>query len=162
MKLIFLDIDGVLNSDQWMKSVECTSGEYPQNQFDPKCVELFNKIVFETGARVVLSSTWRLNYTIEQIREIFKSVHVKCEVIDFTPDLKKDNDYVIRGNEILKWCKDNEDIIGCKYLHYTDFAILDDNNDMLLWQQNHFYLTERLCGLSPSNVRTVVRELNRG
>lgn len=161
MRVIFLDVDGVLNSDLWMKSSGYIEGTYPTNQFDPKAIELFNKIIAQTGAKVVLSSTWRLKYSISEIREIFSQVNLECEVIDFTPDLKKDNDYVIRGNEILKWCKDNEGVIGSKFLNYTDFAILDDNDDMLYWQRKHYFHTDRFCGLTPTVARNLIRELNR-
>jgi len=49
MKLIFLDIDGVLNS--WE--------ERRNDHFLPDCVARLNQIVFATGAEVVLSSSWR-------------------------------------------------------------------------------------------------------
>lgn len=161
MKIIFLDIDGVLNSDLWEKSSNHKANNYPFNQFDPKAIKLFNKVVNETKAKIVLSSTWRLNHSLPEMKDIFKSVGIVCDIIAFTPDLKTNNDAIIRGNEILKWCKENEETIGCKHLHYTDFAILDDNDDMLLWQNNYFFQTDRLCGLSPTVAKKIIRYFNK-
>jgi len=161
MKIIFLDIDGVLNSDTWEKSKAFKNGEYPSNSFDPFSVQLLNNIINETQAKVVLTSTWRLKFTLQEMKDIFRRVGIQCQLIDFTPDLKKDNDFTLRGNEILKWCKDNRELLGTKPLNYTDFIILDDNNDMLLWQSKYFFQTDKLCGLSPTVAREVIRMLNR-
>jgi len=158
MKLIFLDIDGVLNSDQWDNSEKQNELIYPENQFDPKLVSLFNKILSKTTNKIVLTSTWRLEHDLEYMRELFKKVGIQGEIIDFTPDLKKGNDFVVRGNEILKWCKDNQDVINCRPLDYTDFIIIDDNSDMLLWQSKFFFQTDRLCGLTPTIVKNIIRQ----
>ncbi|WP_158447885.1 HAD domain-containing protein [Aquimarina longa] len=53
MKIIFLDIDGVLNSDTWEKSDEYINGEYPEKMFDPNTVNLLNKIISETESKIV-------------------------------------------------------------------------------------------------------------
>lgn len=53
MKLLFLDVDGVLNHTDcdWTTS----------RTLDLACVERVKRIVQETGAQIVLSSTWRLS-----------------------------------------------------------------------------------------------------
>ena len=51
MKLIFLDVDGVLNSAEWL--------ETNQGEIDPAKVRLLKQMIDATGAKVVLSSTWR-------------------------------------------------------------------------------------------------------
>jgi len=153
MKIISLDIDGVLNSDTWEKTNEYLNGEYPEKMFDPNTVLLLNKIIEATTAKIVLTSTWRLKYSLEEMRALFSKVGIQGDLIDCTPNLKKDNDYTLRGNEILKWCKDNRKIIGTKYLNYTDFIILDNNNDILYWQVKYFFQTDRSCGLSPTIAR---------
>jgi hypothetical protein len=48
VKVIFLDVDGVLN------------GHESQWRVIPECVRLLNEIVERTGAKLVLSSSWRL------------------------------------------------------------------------------------------------------
>jgi len=161
MKIIFLDIDGVLNSDIWQKTDNYKQQESPEKWFDPNAVSLFNKLIDETKAKVVLTSTWRLEYSLEEMRKIFSKVKIKCDLIDFTPDLSSNNNYVVRGNEILKWCKDNRNTIGTNPMNYTDFIILDDNDDMLLWQSKYFFQTDMLCGLSPRVTKEAIRMLKK-
>ena len=49
MKIIFLDIDGVLNQ----------TGNAASLPFDPNCVMYLNHVIKETGAHIVISSAWR-------------------------------------------------------------------------------------------------------
>ena len=59
MKYIFLDIDGVLNSQEYLLSDRgrCT------HTLDESRVRLLAKIVHETEAAIVLSSSWRIGWT---------------------------------------------------------------------------------------------------
>lgn len=62
-KYLFLDADGVLNSVSWYREEWNKDHVYPQGDFDPKCVEIVNRIVKETGCKVVVSSSlesWKL------------------------------------------------------------------------------------------------------
>lgn len=66
MKIVFLDIDGVLNSKPFFdRELPGGSGTGLQLgvdwslRFDPKCVALLQRILDETGAVVVISSAWR-------------------------------------------------------------------------------------------------------
>ncbi len=162
MKIIFLDIDGVLNSDSWLHLKENREKPFPFNQFEPRLVKLFNRIIKETQAKVVLISTWRLNYSLEEMRGIFQQVGIVCNLIDQTPDLTTDNDYVLRGNEILKWCKDNIELLNVRrVLNYKNFVIIDDHDNMLYWQRNHFFQPDPYSGLTPTITRNIIRELNR-
>lgn len=133
---------------------------FPFNDFDPRAVKFFNNIIEKTEAKVVLSSTWRLEYTIEEMRDIFKKANITCDLIDYTPNLTSDNNYCVRGNEILKWLKENDNITGKSYLYFKDYIILDDNSDMLYEQKNHFFQTDKLCGLSPRISKAIIRQLN--
>ena len=54
MKVIFLDIDGVLNCGTTTELTK-TGDRFVENKF----IERLKKIVDETGAKVVLSSDWR-------------------------------------------------------------------------------------------------------
>ena len=161
MNIIFLDIDGVLNSDAWLASENKKTLEYPLDQFDPRTVKLLNRIIEKTEAKIVLSSTWRLNRSIEDIQEIFKKVGIIGEIVSVTPDLKNTQKHITRGNEILAWCIENEDLIGVSYKHYNSYAIIDDGNDFLLWQVNNFFRCDRYMGLTPSLCRNVIRHFDR-
>lgn len=56
MKVIFLDVDGVLNSMDWF---EKTKGAKGYREINPQKVEFLKEIVEKTNAKIVLSSTWR-------------------------------------------------------------------------------------------------------
>lgn len=157
MKILFLDIDGVLNSDLWHRESQKIDLKFPLDQFDPKAIELFNRIIENTSTKIVLTSTWRLKFEIGFMQNLFSELGIIGEIIDYTPDLKKGNNYVLRGNEILKWCKENESLLGVKFIEYKDFAILDDNTDMLHWQSKFFFQTDRYCGLTPSIAKNIIR-----
>ena len=60
MKVIFLDIDGVLNSDAYKKKQLYNSSEGIESEIDPATLILLKKAVDTTGAKLVLSSSWRI------------------------------------------------------------------------------------------------------
>ena len=64
MKVIFLDVDGVLNSDEFFENN--TDDSY----IDIKAVKLVKKAIEETGAKVVVSSSFRYNKAFQEIQEI--------------------------------------------------------------------------------------------
>jgi hypothetical protein len=91
MKIIFLDFDGVLNHELWYKkrfetiNKDDVSTNYPYYEFDPESVNNLNIIIKETDAKVVVSSTWRIGKTVEQLQDMLNVVGFKGEIIDTTP-----------------------------------------------------------------------------
>lgn len=147
MKIIFLDIDGVLNV------IEKGRDEYGQI-FHQHFVDNLKKIINETGAKIVLSSSWRKS-SLTIIQEMWKFRNLPGEVIDVTPSLylqkggsivfynnklqeqptPKINGYSIpRGAEIEYWLKNESSLID----KVTNYVILDDDTDMLYNQRNNF------------------------
>lgn len=61
MKVIFLDIDGVLNSNDWYVKTRGVGG-YNGGDVDPECIELINDLIDATGAKIIMSSSWRSDY----------------------------------------------------------------------------------------------------
>ena len=70
MKLIFLDVDGVLNSEDYIVSEHDRLGheKYVDTYlrqggipFDPKCLKILFYILDTTDALICVSSTWRLS-----------------------------------------------------------------------------------------------------
>lgn len=147
MFVIFLDIDGVLNH-QPLKDLPRAEGQ-PLGWYSPKCVANLNKLTDETNAKIVVSSTWRLGKSVEELQAILASMGVTGEVIDKTPTgLGKGS---LRGNEIRVWLNDNQDILG--------YVIFDDDSDMLLWQKDHFIQTNPYTGLTRADVYKAKRSL---
>jgi hypothetical protein len=158
MKIIFLDIDGVLNCETAYRSGECnyvkwhwTDGKEDHHQsFYSKSKELFNKLIDETGAKIVISSTWRSS-GIEFMKRVWELEGMKGEIIGVTPNFRGDIDgYSIpRGCEIdyyirndldfghINWCKKTQQ----EYIDRSgveNYIIIDDDSDMLYGQRNHF------------------------
>lgn len=124
MKAIFLDIDGVLNDANFLKPQHQggihTDGWKWLEMIDPTKVALLNQIIEATDAKVVISSSWRLANTIEQLEQYLDHHGFIGEIYGTTP-CRLSNHY--RGNEI-KWYLQNHPEV-------STFVILDDNSDML-------------------------------
>lgn len=144
MKIIFLDFDGVLS--------HYNSGY----NIDPEKVELLLKIVEETGAKIVISSSWRYN-TVELTKKKLGDLSFFEHTIDVTPRLTYvvDGGYhsVPRGEEIKCWLK--------KHKNIDNYVILDDEvNDMLFYQKDHIVETDMYTGLSEKHVKQAIKILN--
>ena len=172
MKIIFLDIDGVMNhqlfyKEEKEKNIDYskeTSQEYDSRQFDPRCMELLNHIIEKTGAKVVVSSSWRSGRTVEDLQDLLQGVGFKGEVIGKTPHLffaNKDYDKSVpRGCEIKAWLETNKGILGDK-MTKVRYVILDDDSDMMYWQRESFLWVDSYCGLTPNITQKVILFLNR-
>jgi hypothetical protein len=122
-KLIFLDIDGVL-----------ITGVY-NNKFDPTSVSLFNRLIQETGAKVVISSSRRY-VGVEKLTDFFVKHGVICDIIDITPI---GFEFQNRGEEIDCWLREN----GMP----DKFCIIDDNTNRITdYFFNSFVKTESKIG----------------
>ncbi|NQX65653.1 hypothetical protein HQN90_05880 [Paenibacillus alba] len=115
MKLIFLDIDGVLVTTNSL----IPSDKYFAHTFDKTCVQNLIEILNATGAKVVISSSWREGRTLAQLQSIFQSNGIEDCVIGLTPSF---NDETIRGTEIKAYLE------GCNGLEC--FVIIDDEEKM--------------------------------
>lgn len=140
-KIVFLDVDGVLNH----KDMNWNHQQWP---LDPVCVQRMKRIIAETGCIVVLSSTWRKIGGAEPLEQAGIPIH------DITGSCCSG----IRGVEIYNW-------IGKNYRHdereQVAYAILDDDSDMLLWQKDHFFQTSfNHGGLTEEITEKVIAHLN--
>lgn len=144
MKILFLDIDGVLNSTK----TAMAHGGFPLNfaqkqAFDQAAIGLLHRLCDSNDdVKIVLSSTWRLHYTAEQA-----AAALELPIIDRTPLL-----HGPRGYEISAWLGAHPEI--------TEYVILDDNNDMLDMQRPRFVRTDGDEGMSLANFREVCRILD--
>jgi hypothetical protein len=161
MKIIFLDIDGVLNcevgfskraSHGYCQRVSLPSMDSSYTSFYPPSKDLLNMLIEKTKAKIVISSSWR-GSGLEWIREVWKAEGMSGEIIDITPNLRglglgEIRVNIPRGLEIEYWLNKNgySDIYWSKELQqeYIDksgienYIILDDDGDMLWQQKEHF------------------------
>lgn len=131
MNIIFLDIDGVLNTERFqtiqVKNCECDWHE-AQFNFDPICMNNLKEIINKFDAYVVITSTWRYwrdknGQPWTELIGNFNKYNIKERIIDIIPILSKYNSELCRGDEIKEWLKNHNDI--------SNFVIIDDENDML-------------------------------
>lgn len=161
MKVIFLDIDGVLNNEY----SESRCGKYIG--IDDDKVELLKQIVDKTGAIIVLSSTWRLGTTrygqsLEHHHEYMNEKLGKygLGIYDVTPELSQYGD--LRGKEINIWLQEHKDLNIESWIVLDDEFFLDFNlpqYDILdHWVKTDYYDSEG--GLSQEHVDKAVKILN--
>ncbi len=110
MKVIFLDVDGVLNSDEYFDKTRSLNIQGIEEDIDIEKIKLLKKAINETGARVVLSSSWRYTRNGQQLKELLSNYQIYA---DSTPFIQNK-----RGLEIKQWLSENQNI--------EDFVILDD------------------------------------
>lgn len=160
-KVIFLDIDGVLNHRLFYESGQHKNLEYPYCDIDPTRVEFLNNIVEHTHADVVCSSTWRKMYSPAEIEDILVACGYRYQILDNTPILsfKSYSGTVPRGCEIQAWIDKN---ISGNISVNLKYVILDDDSDMLLWQRENYFHVDSYCGLTPNIVYRVEKFLNKG
>lgn len=151
MNIIFLDVDGVLNSVSNLIKVynethKSHSGySYP---FDPNCLENLKELVAVTKSNLVISSTWRHSQKgIEKLLETLKEYKLDKLVIGCTPVLGTS-----RGAEIKKYLSDS------KFADTVNFVILDDDRDMEDLSQ-YLIHTDRQVGLTKENVQQAINIL---
>jgi hypothetical protein len=185
MKVIFLDIDGVLNSQDWYvyrrDAVEMDSinAQYPFYEFDPRAVERLNRIIRETECKIVVSSSWRSGETIESLQKLFDQVGIIGEVIGLTPHLWCTKPYedmdgyrMPRGCEIDWWLDNHGDFQRINWskeeqIKYEgkskvkNYIILDDDSDMLYGQREHFIKTPNPTGLTDELADQAIEILNK-
>ena len=136
MKILFLDIDGVVNCESTAQRHRGAIG------IDPYMALLVARIVERTGAKVVLSSTWRL--WADARDEVRSQV---CDFIDSTSSIAGAS----RGEEIQDWIDLHPEI--------TKYAILDDDTAILDNQKENWFRTYWHKGITKEIAERVVEHL---
>jgi hypothetical protein len=138
MRVLFLDIDGVLNSER----TKLAMNGYPhsfsvedQVKFDWIAVAMIRKLVAWCGAYVVWSTSWRYENRSDIMGEVFD-----LPVCGATPT---DSYFATRGAEIAGWL--------AKHPEVTHYAIVDDIQAFTDEQQAHLVLTDDKLGLTVDN-----------
>lgn len=142
MKVIFLDVDGVLNTFKLIR-------KFGMDFIDDICVALVARIVRETGAKIVLSSTWRIEEDARNLVVQALKNH-NLEIHDCTPVLQpKDcENWVRRSEEIQAWLDKNP---------VDKFAIVDDFDDACI--EGSFFQTHEDVGLTVAIAEKVIEHL---
>lgn len=166
MKFLFLDIDGVLNTGCYQESL-IGSGQSITDEdgalFDPNAVENLRTIIDETSAKIVLTSTWRMD-GIDAMREMWKRRKMPSYVYAITPhsitrfaDIDTKDEWSkraigSRGMEVNEWLHRNSKGTNA-------YAIVDDESDFLLFQTKHIVLTDPYLGVTKEIADKVIEIL---
>ena len=179
--IIFLDVDGVLNHELFfvarykklqkgnkipmfkvvkkylkklVKKKEIGRLDYYKSQMDITRMEFLNDLCEATNSAVVLSASMRGGKSILDLNRIFQYCGATFTIIDKTGHSASR----IRGVEIYEWLKENSMYwFGVNYYDFHRYAILDDDSDMLLWQQHNFFHVDRYAGLTPNHCYKIKR-----
>lgn len=148
MRVIFLDIDGCLNDS-------FTVDRTPDGFYgiEAEKVERLNRIISATGAKVVVSSSWRIMHTLPEIEEFLREKGFSGEIVGMTPVGKKApwESMRDRGDEILAWLMGNEAV--------ESFVILDDA-DCDPFEEDRHVRTDWESGLDETVVARAIEVLN--
>ena len=136
MKVLFLDIDGVVNRAGTRQRYRGFMG------IDPCLASMVGKIILDTGAAVVLTSTWRhFQGGREEVdRHVYKT-------FDVTPIA----DTGFRGEEVKMWLDGHPEV--------TRYAIVDDDSDF--YADQPLFKTNWQTGITDEVAQQVTKFLNR-
>ena len=148
MKILFLDIDGVINRFKY------SDDGRPDNTLDEGCITRLDHIVRRTNCKIVISSTWKASAHLMDILEedLFPKLPPGC-VIGCT---KTHIPQVQRQVEIREYLNDHKDEI-------ENYVILDDYDFELTTFINgtHCVITDALDGLTIKDMNDCIRILNK-
>ena len=174
MKIIFLDIDGVLNNFQTFREIqlEFQLTGIRRVAIDMDKVLLLKEIVENTGAKLVLSSGWRKYGKMKKDRLVTKNQNLfdivttlensGLNIYDITPKVRNEN----RELEIRKWLDEHKD------LNIESFIVIDDEDFDLSGFSNELVKTyfiktdghgdgiSELSGLTRTHVEEAINKLN--
>ncbi|MBQ2521547.1 MAG: hypothetical protein II537_02450 [Bacteroidales bacterium] len=167
MRIIFLDFDGVLNTEAWQR--HCIERGIPTEDgfgpaFDPESVAHLEEIVdaFPDTA-VVITSSWKLD-GIARMQRLWEKRSLPGKLLGITPDYVPKFDErtfddilqgilpVERGAEIKEWQKRNN-ATDCPYV------ILDDLQDFYPDQQAHFVEIDPRMGITAEDASRAIEIL---
>lgn len=149
VKVVFLDFDGVLNSESFVRDYYRKSFlQREPAEIDPVAVARLNRILEATGAVVCISSSWRLLHKTEELVDFLKGTGFTGKVIGITPRLDAP-----RGMEIQEWMD-----TAPGYREIESFVILDDDADMA-HLGHRLVQTDFAGGLEDHHIERAIRML---
>lgn len=155
-KIIFLDCDGVINSIQW----EAVRKDMPpasviDDAIDPRCLSRIVSICKVTGAKIVLSSDWRISWPFARTRleraGMPEGLIMDCTpVLNTVPGMHRHS----RGDEVQAWLDAHDDVY--------DYVIIDDREDFLQDQVRlHLVHVNNWVGITEKDRLAAVEMLSR-
>lgn len=153
LRLIFLDIDGVLNTERHISKLRvakqpCSDLYGPL--FDPEAVENLREIIEKTHAKIVVTSSWRYIYGLEGLKEIWAYRKLPGKLFGV---VKMDGSGT-RGEEVENFVTD---LFGDSA---NDYLILDDECEYSDNQLQRFIKVNPIRGIDSADVEKAIEILN--
>jgi len=144
MKVVFLDIDGVMTSNSLNEEINKSTSVYT---FSKGCVNALNKILESHRSKIVLTSSWRTVFDVEKQCEIFSENGVVQMPYSQTIDLGYEN----RSEEIRQYISKQKNI--------SNFLILDDME--IIGFDDNFIRVDFNTGLTMEHIGKAIKILNQ-
>lgn len=149
--LILLDIDGVMVPANSWKKPEFLNDGFPV--FSSRATHALQKIISETSADILLTTSHKSKYSIS---EWFKIFELRGIVVNKIDRLSENLSYLNRKEEILNWFNSRN--------NHENFVIIDDDkslNGLPLFLKEHLILTSPLVGLTNELAIETIVNLNK-
>ncbi len=150
-KILFLDFDGVLNTEHYQGLLQYQGKPWQDEYgafFDPKAVKQLKRIIDATDADIVVESSWKY-LGLDAMKELWEVRNLPGTIIDITPSLLGKN----KGIEIASWLS--------KYAKQDiRYVIIDDEYVILDSQVSHFILTNPYEGITEEQANRAISMLN--
>ena len=149
--IIFLDIDGVLNSDKYFDSISNKECINPVDRLmldiDMSKVKLLLEVINKTNAKIVITSSWRRMKLYPYIKE--RLISMGLPVVGETPFIEERRGEEIRSylleNRVSNYCIIDDEV-------FKDYNTLEDNLVV-----TNFYED----GLTKGHAKEVVKRLSK-
>jgi histidinol phosphatase-like enzyme len=140
--IIFTDIDGVLNP-HW------------KTKWSKNAISIYNKMCKDFNLKPVITSTWRMSHTKEQLQKIFIDQGIEVEIYDYTqlPVMTSSGLYLAkeRGREIKEWLDENK---------IDNYVVIDDKTSDIEPFVNNVIKCNSWIGLTEEHYNLVKEILN--
>lgn len=148
-RLIFLDIDGVLNSYTFLTT--------RKGFLDTDKIKKLNQLAIEDGVKIVISSSW--GYDNGRTEQSLRDCGLTIPIVGYTKHLHYKYNWACRGNEIAQYLIENYGdrltVYGKQSNDDYRYVILDDDEDMLFGQKDNFVHVDGDKGLTDEDLVSV-------
>lgn len=144
MRVVFLDIDGVLNAAS-EDDAPIVGELWSADWLDREMLERLSDLTRRGHADVVVSSSWRQRRSLAELDGILAAAGFTGRVVDVTPRLPRppSGERFVRMEEVRSWLASRKDI--------ESFVILDDDQDFGELSARHVR-TDSQVGLTAADV----------
>ena len=142
MKIIFLNIDGVLSNDNH-------TYHYGNNYIDDNLLNLFAAVVKSTSSEVVLSSIWK-NSTNKVSSLISKLSKYNIKILEIISPLGQN--WINPSEEIKKWLQNHPQV--------TKYVIIDNSLELFDSFKENLFATDPELGITEVLALDIIDHMN--